>query len=466
MIRRSLLSLVGALLALVGLPVILATTAAAAPSSGYWMLGQGGTIYQFGAAAAYGPATIASGARAVKIESKADGTGVWVVDSRGNVSAFGTAVNHSPTAPTLNSGETIVTMARTASGNGYWLVSSSGRTFNYGDAIDVGDVTDFTPNNVPLNKPVIDAAKAVTGNGMYLVAEDGGVFTMGDAVFYGSTGNLTLNSPVKSLVPDPDGIGYWLIAGDGGVFSFDATFRGSMGSTPLNGPVVGMVSFGNGYLQVGSDGGIFNFSNLDFFGSLGGNPPAIPIVSVAAFSVEETTSPSMTISTASLAAASQGVAYSATVAAANATGTVTWSATGLPTGMSISSSTGAITGRPSCLSGTTASVTVTATDSTGTANRTLSLAINALAYKGDFTSGESTADIKRVTNDSPVGINYLSRATMSANGCMLAFEDRSAALANTSTVLGALPDTNAGDDIFVLDRGSGIVRRITSGNQF
>jgi Tol biopolymer transport system component len=284
---------------------------------------------------------------------------------------------------------------------------------------------------------------------------------MGDAIFYGSTGNLTLNSPVKSLVPDPDGVGYWLIAGDGGVFSFDATFRGSMGSTPLNGPVVGMVSFGNGYLQVGSDGGIFNFSNLNFFGSLGGNPPAIPIVSVAAFS-----STAMTISTSSLAAATQGVAYSATVATADSTGAVTWSATGLPTGMSISPSTGVISGKPSCLSGTTASVTVNATDSNGTASRTLSLAVNALPYKGDFTSGESTAEIKRITNDTPVGINYLSRATLSANGCMLAFEDRSATLANSSTVLGALPDTNAGDDIFVLDRGSGIVRRITSGNQF
>jgi hypothetical protein len=51
----------------------------------------------------------------------------------------------------------------------------------------------------------------------------------------------------------------------------------------LNKPVVGMVSFGNGYLMVAADGGIFNFSNKPYFGSLGGNPPAVPIVSVAAF---------------------------------------------------------------------------------------------------------------------------------------------------------------------------------------
>ena len=54
-----------------------------------------------------------------------------------------------------------------------------------------------------------------------------------------------------------------------------------MGSTPLNRPVVGMVRYGNGYLMVASDGGIFTFSNLAFVGSLGSNPPIVPISSVA-----------------------------------------------------------------------------------------------------------------------------------------------------------------------------------------
>jgi hypothetical protein len=55
-----------------------------------------------------------------------------------------------------------------------------------------------------------------------------------------------------------------------------------MGGTPLNKPVTGMVRFGNGYLMVGEDGGIFNFSNKPFLGSLGSKPPDSPIVSVAA----------------------------------------------------------------------------------------------------------------------------------------------------------------------------------------
>jgi hypothetical protein len=55
-----------------------------------------------------------------------------------------------------------------------------------------------------------------------------------------------------------------------------------MGGTPLAKPVTGMVRYGDGYLMVGEDGGVFDFSSLPFVGSLGGRPPARPIVSVAA----------------------------------------------------------------------------------------------------------------------------------------------------------------------------------------
>jgi hypothetical protein len=48
--------------------------------------------------------------------------------------------------------------------------------------------------------------------------------------------------------------------------------------------MTGMVPYGNGYLMVAEDGGVFNFSNLPFSGSLGSNPPTNPIVSIAALS--------------------------------------------------------------------------------------------------------------------------------------------------------------------------------------
>jgi hypothetical protein len=54
-----------------------------------------------------------------------------------------------------------------------------------------------------------------------------------------------------------------------------------MAGTRLNRPVTGMVPFGNGYLMVAEDGGIFTFSDKGFHGSLGANPPADPITSTA-----------------------------------------------------------------------------------------------------------------------------------------------------------------------------------------
>jgi hypothetical protein len=65
------------------------------------------------------------------------------------------------------------------------------------------------------------------------------------------------------------------------VFAYQAGFGGSMGSVQLNAPVTGMVPYGNGYLMVATDGGIFNFSDRAFAGSLGDKPPSAPVVSVA-----------------------------------------------------------------------------------------------------------------------------------------------------------------------------------------
>jgi hypothetical protein len=45
----------------------------------------------------------------------------------------------------------------------------------------------------------------------------------------------------------------------------------------------GMVPYGNGYLMVAEDGGVFNFSNKPFSGSTGANPPANPMVSITVF---------------------------------------------------------------------------------------------------------------------------------------------------------------------------------------
>ncbi len=251
----------------------LATWTYRPPVHGYWMLGGAGVVYPFGSAPGLGNAATSA---AVDLEVSPSGYGYWVVDSVGRVFAFGDARAHG-NAPALASGDSVTSLSRTASGNGYWLFTKRGRVYPFGDTRFYGDLRDTR-----LNGGVVDSVRTPTGHGYYMVASDGGVFSFGDARFHGSTGNLKLVAPVRSLVPDPDGVGYWLVASDGGVFAFAAPFRGSMGASHLNRPVVGMVAFGNGYLMVAADGGIFDFSTKPFLGSLGRHPPAVPIVSVAA----------------------------------------------------------------------------------------------------------------------------------------------------------------------------------------
>ena len=81
------------------------------------------------------------------------------------------------------------------------------------------------------------------------------------------------------------------------------------------------------------------------------------------------------ITTTSLPAATAGTSYSQTLAASGGTPPYTWSASGLPAGLQLNSTTGAITGVPAA--GGPASVTFTLTDAKGqTATATLALTVN------------------------------------------------------------------------------------------
>jgi len=247
---------------------------------GYWMVGADGAVYGFGDSRSFGNARPASGAEAVDLEPTPSGNGYWILDSAGGISAFGDAVlRPASNGATLPAGEHATSLSSTPDGGGYWVFTNRGRVLTYGNAVGFGDMA-----KVALNGPVLDSIATPSGRGYYMVASDGGIFAFGDAAFYGSMGGHKLAAPVQSLVPDSDGKGYWLVASDGGIFAFDAPFRGSMGATRLSKPVTGMVRYADGYLMVGEDGGIFDFSDSPFLGSLGANPPARPIVSVAALS--------------------------------------------------------------------------------------------------------------------------------------------------------------------------------------
>ena len=78
--------------------------------------------------------------------------------------------------------------------------------------------------------------------------------------------------------------GYRFVASDGGVFNFgNIPFCGSMGGQYLDKPVVGIASTldAGGYWEVASDGGIFAFGDASFHGSMGGTPLVKPVVGIA-----------------------------------------------------------------------------------------------------------------------------------------------------------------------------------------
>ena len=78
--------------------------------------------------------------------------------------------------------------------------------------------------------------------------------------------------------------GYWLAASDGGIFAFGSSgFYGSMGGQLLAQPVVGLAATPDrrGYWEVASDGGIFAFGDAGFYGSMGAKPLNQPIVGIA-----------------------------------------------------------------------------------------------------------------------------------------------------------------------------------------
>ncbi len=79
--------------------------------------------------------------------------------------------------------------------------------------------------------------------------------------------------------------GYRLVGADGGVFDYgNLPYCGSMGGKTLNAPIVGMASTptGGGYWLVASDGGLFAFGNAHFYGSMGGKHLNAPIVGLTA----------------------------------------------------------------------------------------------------------------------------------------------------------------------------------------
>jgi hypothetical protein len=101
------------------------------------------------------------------------------------------------------------------------------------------------------------------------------------------TGNAGTPPPVVNVpcsAPTTTPTGYYMAAADGGVFNYgNLPYCGSLGNVALNKPIVGMAPThdGGGYWLVASDGGIFTFGDAKFYGSAGAVHLAKPVVGMA-----------------------------------------------------------------------------------------------------------------------------------------------------------------------------------------
>ncbi|HEV7865711.1 MAG TPA: DUF4394 domain-containing protein [Acidimicrobiia bacterium] len=261
---------------------------AVAPSIGYWLASDNGTVAGYGDADPLGSAASLTLTKPiVGISASPSGEGFWLVASDGGIFNYGDAKFYGSTGA-IKLNKPIVGIAPYPDGKGYWMVASDGGIFSF--AADGTPVRFYgSAGDLTLAKPIVGMAPTPTGNGYWLVASDGGIFSYGDAKFYGSTGAIKLNKPIVGMARYPDGKGYWMVASDGGIFSFvaegtSARFYGSAGAVKLAQPIVGLAAThtGAGYWLLAADGGIFNYGDAPLAGSAASRNSPSPFVGIAA----------------------------------------------------------------------------------------------------------------------------------------------------------------------------------------
>jgi hypothetical protein len=137
-----------------------------------------------------------------------------------------------------------------------------------------------------INAGLVHVAITPVGQPSNPLVSETGYLVPGDLLNVFVTGTHTTHTNSLGILTNaiPLGTGYRLYASDGGVFDFgNAFFFGSMGGTVLNKPVVGAspTSIGFGYWMAASDGGVFSFGNADFYGSAGNLTLNKPVVGMA-----------------------------------------------------------------------------------------------------------------------------------------------------------------------------------------
>ncbi|HET9773204.1 MAG TPA: Ig-like domain-containing protein, partial [Acidimicrobiia bacterium] len=252
--------------------------ATASGTSGYWLAGVDGGVFNYGLAAFHGSAgSVALNSPIVGFVPTPSSQGYWMVAGDGGIFAFGDAVFLGSTGgQSLN--KPITAMAATPSGRGYWLVASDGGVFAFGDAAFHGSMA-----GERLSKPIVDFARTPTGAGYWMTTADGQVYGFGDAPYYGSVGAVDLSKRIQALVPTPTGKGYWLAGADGGIFAF--------GDAPHLGAAAGQVEkrvidmaptdTGRGYYLATANGQVLAFGDATSYGDASESDLNSKIISMA-----------------------------------------------------------------------------------------------------------------------------------------------------------------------------------------
>jgi|GEM_PF-466984 len=164
--------------------------------------------------------------------------------------------------------------------------------------------------------------------------------------------------------------------------------------------------------------------------------------------------PQLAISTVALPNSILNIAYSAVLASTGGTAPITWSATGLPSGFSINSSTGAITGTPTTVTGSPFSVSITAIDSgTGATQQTATkqLTLTVLPTLSVTTTSLASGTVGTVYSATLQAMGGVAPYTWNATGLPagLSLNATSGVLSGTPTTPGAQTAT-----ITVTDSGA------------